>query len=218
MYCSVSLCTGVLVRFGWSRVVSECRLNQLYVTLWKFFIAQHVSNVITFILRSLCTALFRCVLVYWCGSAGVGWYPNAGSSTTQIVRFLFGHLIKFQVLQILKILLVSALQRMRSLGIVPRFESVWAFFFLGFRFLSCFWCCIRTPSLRGVYNFRFSSNFLIAVCFLDYCITRICEQCLPEGQTGGLRNLIHWISRPYVMILSVQISDPNISIGELLSV
>jgi hypothetical protein len=29
-----------------------------------------------------CTALFRCVLVYWCGSAGVGWYPNAGWSTT----------------------------------------------------------------------------------------------------------------------------------------
>ena len=22
--------------------------------------------------------LFGCVLVYWCGSAGVGWYPNAG--------------------------------------------------------------------------------------------------------------------------------------------
>ena len=28
-----------------------------------------------------CTALFGCVLVYWCGSAGVGWYPNAGWST-----------------------------------------------------------------------------------------------------------------------------------------
>ena len=26
VYCSVSVCTGVLVRFGWSRVVSECRL------------------------------------------------------------------------------------------------------------------------------------------------------------------------------------------------
>jgi hypothetical protein len=25
-----------------------------------------------------CTALFGCVLVYWCGSAGVGWYPTAG--------------------------------------------------------------------------------------------------------------------------------------------
>jgi len=25
---------------------------------------------------------FRCVLVYWCGSAGVGWYPNAGWSAT----------------------------------------------------------------------------------------------------------------------------------------
>ena len=28
-----------------------------------------------------CVALFRCVLVYWCGSAGVGWYPNAGWGT-----------------------------------------------------------------------------------------------------------------------------------------
>jgi len=27
VYCSVSVCTGVLVRFGWSRVVSECRLE-----------------------------------------------------------------------------------------------------------------------------------------------------------------------------------------------
>jgi len=65
VYCSVSVRTGVLVRFGWSRVVPECRLehnrilavqlnklNQLDVTLSKFFIAQHVSNVITFILRS----------------------------------------------------------------------------------------------------------------------------------------------------------------------
>jgi hypothetical protein len=29
-----------------------------------------------------CVALFGCVLVYWCGSAGVGWYPNAGWSTS----------------------------------------------------------------------------------------------------------------------------------------
>ena len=28
-----------------------------------------------------CAALFRCVLVYWCGSAGIGWYPNAGWCT-----------------------------------------------------------------------------------------------------------------------------------------
>jgi hypothetical protein len=27
VYCSVSVCTGVLVRFGWSRVVSECKLK-----------------------------------------------------------------------------------------------------------------------------------------------------------------------------------------------
>jgi hypothetical protein len=29
-----------------------------------------------------CTALFRCVLVYWCDSAGLGWYPNAAWSTS----------------------------------------------------------------------------------------------------------------------------------------
>jgi len=126
VYCSVLVCTGVLVRFGWST-----NLMSLYES---FFIAQHVSNVITFILRSWwlyvglllcfgvywcigavrleyqldvtlwklfycstcfecyyihpqelvtvcrCTTLFRCVLVYWCGSAGVGWYPNVGWS------------------------------------------------------------------------------------------------------------------------------------------
>ena len=31
-----------------------------------------------------CTVLFRCVLVYWCGSAGVGWYPSAGWSSANI--------------------------------------------------------------------------------------------------------------------------------------
>ena len=34
-----------------------------------------------------CTALFRCVLVYWCGSAGVGWYPSAGWSTTETEQY-----------------------------------------------------------------------------------------------------------------------------------
>jgi hypothetical protein len=29
-----------------------------------------------------CIVLFRCELVYWCGSAEVGWYPNAGWSTS----------------------------------------------------------------------------------------------------------------------------------------
>jgi len=28
-----------------------------------------------------CIVLFRCVQVYWCGSAGIGWYPSAGWST-----------------------------------------------------------------------------------------------------------------------------------------
>ena len=35
-----------------------------------------------------CTALFRCVLVYWCGSAGVGWYPSAGWSTTYFMSLI----------------------------------------------------------------------------------------------------------------------------------
>ena len=29
-----------------------------------------------------CIAQFQCVLVYWWGSAGVGWFPNAGWSST----------------------------------------------------------------------------------------------------------------------------------------
>ena len=60
VYCSVSVCTGVLVRFGWSRVVSECRLVH--------YCAQHVSNVITFILRSrwLYVGVLFCFGVYWC--------------------------------------------------------------------------------------------------------------------------------------------------------
>ena len=29
-----------------------------------------------------CIVLFWCVLLYLCGSAGVGWYPNAGWCTT----------------------------------------------------------------------------------------------------------------------------------------
>ena len=54
----------------------------------KDFIAQHVSNVITFILRSrrLYVGVLFCFGVYWCGSAGVGWYPNAGWSTRRLLR------------------------------------------------------------------------------------------------------------------------------------
>ena len=64
VYCSVSVCTGVLVWFGWSRVVSGCRLEHLGM----LFIAQHVSNAITFILRSrrLYVGVLFCFGVYWC--------------------------------------------------------------------------------------------------------------------------------------------------------
>ena len=49
------------------------KFNQLDVTLWKFFIARHVSNVITFILRSwqLYVGVLFCFGVYWC--IGVVW-------------------------------------------------------------------------------------------------------------------------------------------------
>ena len=52
------------------------KLNQLDVTLWKFFIAQHVSNVITFILRSrrLYVGVLFCLGVYWCiGAVRLEW-------------------------------------------------------------------------------------------------------------------------------------------------
>ena len=44
------------------------KMNQLDVTLLKFFITQHVSNVITFILRSwrLYVGVLLCFGVYWC--------------------------------------------------------------------------------------------------------------------------------------------------------
>jgi len=44
------------------------KLNQLDVTLWKFSIAQHVSNAITFILRNwrLYVGVLFCYGVYWC--------------------------------------------------------------------------------------------------------------------------------------------------------
>ena len=45
--------------------------NQRDVTLWKLFIAQHVSNIITFILRSwrLYMGVLLCLGVYWCTGA-----------------------------------------------------------------------------------------------------------------------------------------------------
>ena len=54
------------------------KLNQLDVTLWKFFIAQHVSNAITFILRSwwLSVGVLLCFGVYWC-TGTVGWSRTA---------------------------------------------------------------------------------------------------------------------------------------------
>jgi len=88
VYCSVSVCTGVLVRFGWSRVVSECRLEHVSAPTcsMKLFYRSTCFECYYIHPQELaavcgCTVLFRCVLVYWCGSAGVGWYPSAGWST-----------------------------------------------------------------------------------------------------------------------------------------
>jgi len=64
-------------------------IDQLDVTRFIIspFTAQHVSNVSASIFRSCdllwiyfmcCIALFRCVLLLRCGSAGVVWYPYAG--------------------------------------------------------------------------------------------------------------------------------------------
>jgi hypothetical protein len=66
--------------------MTPSKLNQLDVTLWKFFNCSTCFECYYIHPQELeivrwCTDLFRCVLVYWYGSAGVGWYPNAGWST-----------------------------------------------------------------------------------------------------------------------------------------
>ena len=33
--CSVSVCTGVLVRFGWSGMLSECRVEHQYTSIHR---------------------------------------------------------------------------------------------------------------------------------------------------------------------------------------
>ena len=79
LYVGVLFCSGLYwcigaVRLEWGGIRMQVgalqlnKLNQLDVTLWKFFIAQHVSNVITFILRSwrLYAGVLFCFGVYWC--------------------------------------------------------------------------------------------------------------------------------------------------------
>ena len=46
VHCSVSVCTGVLVRFGWSRVVSECRLE--HVERVYMLMSLHYGDICTF--------------------------------------------------------------------------------------------------------------------------------------------------------------------------
>ena len=76
LYCSGTMCVGVTVWFGWGGVVSLCRLKQLwydvcwcYVVVWLGWCG---------ILMQAEAALVRCVLVLYCGLAGVVWYPDAG--------------------------------------------------------------------------------------------------------------------------------------------
>ena len=57
------------------------------LTLWMFFYFSACFECCYIYPQELvtvcrCTALFRCVLVYWCGSAGLGWYPSAGWGTS----------------------------------------------------------------------------------------------------------------------------------------
>ena len=67
LYCSGSMCVGVMVWFGWGGVVSICRLKQL---LNMFRMLVHPSSVacdLLWIYFMCCIALVRCVLVLRCG-------------------------------------------------------------------------------------------------------------------------------------------------------
>ena len=59
VYCSVSVCTGVLVRFGWSRVVSECRLEHGRAVRTESHIYIYVAQ-IRFVLKVLMCRVVTC--------------------------------------------------------------------------------------------------------------------------------------------------------------
>ena len=82
-------CVRQLIKPNIHHLDSSIKIDQLDITCFiiSLFTAQHVSNVITSIFRSLrlivdyfmcCIALVRCVLVLRRGSAGVVWYRYAG--------------------------------------------------------------------------------------------------------------------------------------------
>ena len=64
------------------------KLDQLDVTLWKFFIAQHVSNAITFILRSwwLSVGVLLCFGVHYCAPTCIR-IPPYSSRTAPIHQY-----------------------------------------------------------------------------------------------------------------------------------
>ena len=85
LYCSGSMSVGVTVWFGWGGVVSLCRLKPYFII--SLFTAQHVTNVSTFIFRSLRLIVDLFHVLYCSGSMCVGvtvwfgwvvWYPYAG--------------------------------------------------------------------------------------------------------------------------------------------
>ena len=79
LYCSGSMCVGVTVWFGWGGVVSLCRLKHCFII--SLFTAQHVSNVSTFIFRSLRIIVDLFQVLYCSGSMCVGvtvWFGWGG--------------------------------------------------------------------------------------------------------------------------------------------
>ena len=92
---------GVKLKHSW------IKRDQLDVTCFiiSLFNAQHVSDVNTFILRSLrlIRSVISWVVLLWyelsCGLAGVVWYPDAGWSTThEITQQISRKLLRMDVL------------------------------------------------------------------------------------------------------------------------
>ena len=72
LYCSVSMCAGVTVWFGWGGMVSLCRLKHFTCFIISLFTAQHVSNVSTSIFKSLLLIVDLFHVLYCSGSMCVG--------------------------------------------------------------------------------------------------------------------------------------------------
>jgi len=63
--------------------LASCLLVSVYLWVyWCWCVIIICSGYVLLSYAIVITYLFRYVLVYWCGSAGVGWYPNASWCTT----------------------------------------------------------------------------------------------------------------------------------------